>query len=350
MHTLTSQLRPIQIAVVAFDGITPFHLSVPSLVFGARLADGEEAAFEVTICALDKDPLRTSAGFMISTGNDLSVLNTADIVIMPSWHEDYRSAPVPLLDALRAASQRGASLVGLCLGAFPLAEAGLLNGKSATTHWLATDELARRYPAVTVIQEVLYVDQGNVLTSGGVAAGLDCCLYMLRQLIGVETANKIARRLLVAPHRDGGQAQFIERPLPVSSSDSRFSEVLEWVCHRLDQAHNIDSLAERAVMSRRNFTRHFRRVTGTSFKQWLLNQRLSHAQGMLESTDASIDVVAQQAGFGTAVSLRQHFKASLHTSPSIYRKLFRDAPVARPDEIAQLPDTERANSAGARSS
>ncbi len=171
--------------------------------------------------------------------------------------------------------------------------------------------------------EVLYVDEGDVLTSGGVAAGLDCCLHILREMVGAEIANRIARRLLVAPHRDGGQAQFIERPLPVSNSDNRLSQVLDWVIQHLDQAHSVDSLAERAVMSRRNFTRHFRQLTGTSFKQWLLNQRLSHAQHLLESTDASIEAVAQEVGFGTGLSLRLHFQRAYQVSPSNYRKLFR---------------------------
>ena len=209
-------------------------------------------------------------------------------------------------------------------GAFPLAQAGLLDGKSAATHWGMAQQLAARYPKVRVDREVLYVDDGAVLTSAGVAAGLDCCLYLLRQLAGAEVANRVARRLLVAPHRQGGQAQFIERPLPVSGSEGRFAEVLAGVTANLGQAHSIDTLAERAAMSRRNFTRHFRQATGTSFKQWLLNQRLAHAQGMLEKSAASIDVVAQEAGFGTALSLRQHFRANLQTSPSAYRKLFRE--------------------------
>jgi transcriptional regulator GlxA family with amidase domain len=183
--------------------------------------------------------------------------------------------------------------------------------------------LAERYPKVKVNPEVLYVDEGDVLTSAGVAAGLDCCLHLLRQLSGAEAANRRARRLLIAPHRQGGQAQFIERPLPVSNSDGRFSQVLEWVTQHLQQAHSIDSLAERAAMSRRNFTRHFRQTTGTSFKQWLLNQRLAHAQRMLESSDASIELVAQEAGFGTGLSLRQHFRSALRISPSVYRKQFR---------------------------
>lgn len=313
----------MKVAVIAFDGMTPFHLSVPCLVFGANSEEAGAQAYEVRVCAIEEAPLRTSAGFAIATEFGLAALDDADIAIMPSWHADCRGAPAALLDALRRAHKRGVRMVGLCLGAFPLAEAGLLHGKSATTHWEAAAELAGRYPKVNVNPEVLYVDEGDVLTSAGVAAGLDCCLHLLRQLSGAEAANRIARRLLIAPHRQGGQAQFIERPIPVSGADNRFAQLLEWVSQHLDRAHSIDSLAERAVMSRRNFTRHFRQTTGTSFKQWLLNQRLAHAQHMLESSDASIEVVAQEAGFGSALSLRQHFQANLRTSPSAYRKLYR---------------------------
>lgn len=318
---MTASTKPTSIAVIAFDGITPFHLSVPCLVFDAERADG--GGFDVRVCAADGTPLRTSAGFAIATDFDLRALDDADIVITPSWHNDCRAAPPALLDALRAAHVRGARVVGLCLGAFPLAEAGLLDGLTATTHWQFAAALAGRYPKVKVDSDVLYVDAGQVLTSAGVAAGLDCCLHLLRGLRGAEAANRVARQLVIAPHRQGGQAQFIERPLPVSGSDSRFAEVLEWVGQRLEQDHGIDALAERAAMSRRNFTRHFRLATGTSFKQWLLGQRVAHAQWMLESGDAPVEVVAQQAGFGSALSLRQHFRALLQMSPSAYRAAHR---------------------------
>lgn len=314
---------PLTIAVIAFDGMTPFHLSVPCLVFGAQTDEADLPPFHVRVCAADPAPLRTAAGFAITPEFGLEGLEGADIVIMPAWHDDCRDAAPSLVAALQAASDRGARMVGLCLGAFPLAQAGLLDGKRAATHWGMADRLAQRYPKVRVEREMLYVDDGGVLTSAGVAAGLDCCLHLLRQLAGAEVANRVARRLLVAPHRQGGQAQFIERPLPVSGSEGRFAEVLACVTAHLAQVHSIDALAERAAMSRRNFTRHFRQATGTSFKQWLLNQRLAHAQGLLEKSAASIDVVAQEAGFGTALSLRQHFRASLQTSPSAYRKLFR---------------------------
>lgn len=316
---MNATAKPTNIAVIAFDGITPFHLSVPCLVFDA----GRDCGFAVRVCAADGTPLRTSAGFAIATDFDLGALDQADIVIMPSWHNDCRPAPPALLQALRAAHARGARVVGLCLGAFPLAEAGLLDGLTATTHWQFAAELAARYPKVDVDCDVLYVDAGRVLTSAGVAAGLDCCLHLLRGLRGADAANRVARQLVIAPHRQGGQAQFIERPLPVSGSDGRFAGVLEWVTQHLEQAHSIDALAERAAMSRRNFTRHFRQATGTSFKQWLLGQRLAHAQWMLESGDASVEVVAQQAGFGSALSLRQHFRTVLQTSPSAYRASYR---------------------------
>jgi len=320
--------RKIKIAVIAFDGITPFHLSVPSLVFGNVAANGELPGFDVQVCSIDKGTIRTSAGFRIVVDNDLRALKAADIVIMPSWYEDCRAAPPALLDALRRAYKRGARVVGLCLGSFPLAEAGLLDGRTATTHWEAADLMAQRFPEVKVDRDVLYVADEAVLTSAGVAAGLDCCLQLLRETCGAEMANRVARRLVIAPHRQGGQAQFIERPVPVSHSDNRFSQVLEWVSGHLEKEHSIDSLAERAAMSRRNFTRHFRQATGTSFKQWLLSQRLAHAQRMLESGDTSIEAVAMEAGFGTSLSLRQHFRSAFRTSPSAYRALFRDSAIA----------------------
>lgn len=309
-----------KVAIIAFDGITPFHLSVPCLVFGGPHA---ETMFEVTVCAAERGPMRTTAGFEITAARSLRALAGADIVIMPTWHDDCRPSPPDLLQALKRAHARGATVVGLCLGAFPVAEAGLLDGRTVTTHWAFAGKLAERCPQVRVDEEVLYVDEGDVLTSAGAAASLDCSLYLLRKLAGADYANMVARRLLVAPHREGGQAQFIDRPVPATASDNRLSQVLEWVQHRLAEEHSLDTLAERAAMSRRNFTRHFRQATGTSFKQWLLNQRLAHAQRLLETTNASVEAVAQAAGFGSAISLRQHFRSNLQSSPSAYRDRFQ---------------------------
>jgi len=318
LSTPTHQYR---IAVIAFDGMSPFHLSIPSLVFGSRYAAGP--VFDVRVCACGDAPLGTSAGFDLVVKHDLSAADEADLVIVPTWHDDCREAPAAVIGVLQRAHARGARVMGLCLGAFPLAQAGLLDGRSATTHWGYADILARRHPRVNVDRDVLYVDDGEVLTSAGVAAGLDCCLHLLRRLCGAEAANQVARQLIVAPQRQGGQAQFIERPVPLSAADSRLSAVLEWATSRLEQTLTIDELAERAAMSRRSFTRRFRQATGTSFKQWLLSQRLAHAQHMLEAGDATVEVVAQRAGFGSALSLRQHFRAAFKTSPMAYRRAFR---------------------------
>jgi transcriptional regulator GlxA family with amidase domain len=321
----------IQVAVIAFDGMTPFHLSVPCLVFGS--GPGARSSFALRVCGLDGAMLETTAGFGIRPGHGLDGLEDADIVVMPAWHDDCRPAPPALLDALRQA--HGACVMALCLGAFPVAEAGLLDGRAATTHWAAADELARRYPKVKVDPEVLYVDEGDVLSSAGIAAGIDCCLHLLRRLCGAETANAVARRMVVAPHREGGQAQFIERPLPVSPSDGRLARVLDWVSRNLGAEHDLDALAARAAMSRRNFTRHFRQATGMSFKQWLLEQRLQHARTLLETSEAPVERVAQQAGFGSALSLRQHFRSTLQTSPAAYRKQFRTSSRASPVPAAR---------------
>jgi transcriptional regulator GlxA family with amidase domain len=323
----------IQVAVIAFDGMTPFHLSVPCLVFGS--GPGARSFFALRVCGLDGAMLETTAGFGIRPGHGLDGLEDADIVVMPAWHDDCRPAPPALLDALRQAHARGACVMALCLGAFPVAEAGLLDGRAATTHWAAADELARRYPKVKVDPEVLYVDEGDVLSSAGIAAGIDCCLHLLRRLCGAETANAVARRMVVAPHREGGQAQFIERPLPVSPSDGRLARVLDWVSRNLGAEHDLDALAARAAMSRRNFTRHFRQATGMSFKQWLLEQRLQHARTLLETSEAPVERVAQQAGFGSALSLRQHFRSTLQTSPAAYRKQFRTSSRASPSPAAR---------------
>lgn len=313
-----------RIAVIAFDGITPFHLSVPSLVFGAGTEGG--SGFEVRVCAASPPPLRTTAGFTMDTEYGLADLDWADWVIMPSWHSDCRCAPAGLIDALRRASQRGAGLVGLCLGAFPLAQAGLLDGLRATTHWAHAATLAGRHPHIRLEHEALYVDEGRVLTSAGVAAGLDCCLHLLGRLVGAAAANRVARSLVVAPHRDGGQAQFIERPVPSSPGEGRLARVMEWALAHVEHPHTVDALADRAAMSRRTFTRHFRQATGTSLTQWLLARRLDRARELLERSALPVEAVAQAAGFGSALSLRQHFRARLRTSPTAYRRAFRDGP------------------------
>lgn len=313
------------VAVLAFDDISLFHLSVPCLVFGENGSDAGMPPLTLKVCAAEPGPLRSTAGVGVHAPFGLDDLDDAGTVIVPSWRDPAQPAPQTLLDALRKAHVGGARIVGLCLGAFVLADAGLLDGRSATTHWLRADLFAQRYPTVGLDRDVLYVDEGDVITSAGTAAGLDCCLHLLRSDWGAEVANRVARRMVLAPHRQGGQAQFIQQSLPVSGAGHRLSTVLDGVLAALDQPHNLDDLAARAAMGRRTFTRHFRQLTGTTVGQWLLNQRLVLAQRLLETTDRSIDSVAADAGLGTAASLRQHFSATFNISPSAYRRQFGSA-------------------------
>ncbi len=317
--------QPETVAVIAFDGISPFHLSVPCLVFGEDRAPDRSHRFELCVCAQTPGPLRTNAGFAIQVAHGLEVLQTSTIIVVPSWFDDTRPAPAELLDALRKAHRRGATIVGLCLGAFVLAEAGLLQGRTATTHWHLAERFAEQYPEVAVQPEVLYVDHGDVLTSAGTAAGIDCCLHLLRVRHGADAANRAARRMVVAPHRQGGQAQYIETPVRAAPERDRLTPVVDWMLKNLQQPHDLDTLAQKALMSRRSFTRNFRETMGTPVGQWLQHQRLALAQRLLETTGDSIEVVADKSGFGTAVSLRKHFAAALQVSPLAYRKQFRDA-------------------------
>lgn len=314
--------EPENVAVVAFDGISPFHLSVPCLVFGEDRRPDGNLRFRLRVCSSTPGPLRTNADFDVVARGGLAALRTAGIVVIPSWHGDGRPAPPALLRELRAANERGALIVGLCLGAFVLAEAGLLEGRPATTHWYLAPLFREMYPSVKLQPEVLYVDDGDVITSAGTAAGLDCCLHVLRRRCGAEAANRAARRMVVAPHRQGGQAQYIPRPVPAREERDRLGPVLEWMARHLEQPHGLDDLARRASMSRRTFTRHFRDATGTTVVGWLKAQRLALAQRLLEGTDLPIEHVAAQAGFGSSASLRQHFAQALRTSPVAYRRQF----------------------------
>ncbi|SIT47413.1 Transcriptional regulator, AraC family [Paraburkholderia ribeironis] len=311
------------VAVVAFDRISPFHLSVPCVVFGEDRRSGGVPVFDFRVCAAETGPLTTTAGFSIAVTHGLEALADAHTIIVPSWRDPDETPPAALLAALRAAHARRTQLVGLCLGAFVLAAAGILDDRLASTHWAWADDFARRYPRVRLDPDVLYVDAGNVLTSAGTAAGLDCCLHLLRNLCGAQVANHVARRLVVSPHRQGGQAQFVEQPMPPNLRGDRLSGLLDWVSGNLDLPHTLDTLATRALMSRRTFTRRFRLATGTTVHAWLLAQRLARAQQLLESSDESVEAIAGIAGFGSAASLRQHFADAFRTSPSAWRREFR---------------------------
>ena len=321
---MTSSSSRYLVAVIAFDRVIPFHLSVPCLVFGAV---PDNNPFDVVVCAGETGPLRTSAGFGLTDLAPVDVLEQADILVVPGWRDTLDQPPDTLLEALRQAHERGAQIIGLCYGTHVLAAAGLLDGRRATTHWELASEIAGRFPRVQFDPDVLYVEDGRVLTSAGTAASIDACLHVLRQRVGATVANRVARRLVVTPHREGGQAQFIEQPLPKAASDTRLEHLIDSVRERLQEPHTLDSLADEAAMSRRNFTRHFRALTGTTVKAWLLTERLALVQRLLESSDRSMDAIAPAAGFGSVAALRQRFRDTFGVSPTMWRTSFR-TPVA----------------------
>jgi len=308
-------MRSIRVVVIAFEGILPFHLSVPCAVF-------QSSPFRLRVCSAEGRQVHTAAGFAIETPYGLDELARADLIVMPSWRDPAEKPPAALLSALQRAAKRGTRIVGLCLGAFVLAYAGLLQHRRAATHWHCARELAEYFPDVEVDADVLYIDEGAIVTSAGAAAGIDCCLHLVRQLLGSDHANRIARRMVVPPFRRGGQAQFIEQPMPELPGDQRLARMLEKVQRRLHENHNLDEMAAGLAMSRRSFTRHFRQITGSSFGDWLLAQRLGEAQRLLEATNLPLERIAERIGLGSPVTLRQHFQRAYRTSPINYRRSF----------------------------
>lgn len=311
------------IAIVAYDGISLFHLSIPCSIFGENLDKMGVRPYKVVVCTQTPGLIPTLSGFPIDIGQDLTVLDTADTVIVPAWLDPDVRPSTELLESLRRAHKRGARMVGLCLGSFVLAEAGLLDGRTASTHWVWGDDFARKYPEVIFDNDVLYIDDGDVLTSAGAAAAIDCCLHLLRRDHGADVANQVARRMVVAPHRSGGQVQYIEQPLPRKVDSDRLEPAITWAIGHLSTPINLDQMADRANMSRRNFSRLFRKATGITFTHWLLTRRLALAQRLLETNDHNMELVASAAGFSSSVSFRQHFSTAFSISPTAYRKQFR---------------------------
>lgn len=312
-----------RIAIVAYDGISLFHLSIPCTIFGENIDQVGARQYDVTVCAQTPGLVRTLSGFSIEIKEDFSVLETADTVIVPAWFDPNIRPSDELLESLRQAHARGARIVGLCLGAFVLAEAGLLDGRTISTHWVWAEEFSQKYPNVHFDNQVLYIDDGDIITSAGAAAAIDCCLHIIRIDHGAEVANHIARRIVVAPHRTGGQIQYIEKPLPRILDSAHLEPAMEWASQNLTIPITLDDIAKRANMSRRNFSRLFRKSMGITFTSWLLTQRLTLAQRILETSDRNIDLVASGSGFTSSVNFRQHFSAAFSISPSTYRKQFR---------------------------
>jgi AraC family transcriptional activator FtrA len=307
------------VAFCATDGMLHFELALAYEVFGSTPDAVQGPWYSVNVCGTR--PVRVGR-FRLEPDRGLDQLARADTVIVPALADVDEDPPADLVEAVRAAHEAGARIVSLCTGAFVLAAAGLLDGLRATTHWAHTDQLAARYPRVTVDPDVLYVDNGSVLTSAGKAAAMDLCLHLVRRDHGSAIANIAARRLVVAPHRAGGQAQFIATPMP-AQDDHPLADLLPWVMRRLDQPLTVEDVARQANMSSRHLTRHFHAITGTTPLQWLLTQRIRRAQELLETTDHSIDTIATAAGMGTATTLRRHFHRTVGVPPDTYRQTFR---------------------------
>ncbi|WP_030560655.1 GlxA family transcriptional regulator [Streptomyces aureocirculatus] len=311
------------VAAVVLDGVHPFELGVVSEVFGLDRSDEGLPVYDFAVASAEGPVLSTHAGYAIITAYGLERLEEADLITVPAG-DSYvtRDFPPELLDSLRRAADRGTRVLSVCTGVFVLGAAGLLDGRRCAVHWRHAEELMRRFPRAVVEPDVLYVDEDPVITSAGTAAGIDACLHLVRRENGVEVANAIARRMIVPPHRDGGQAQYIERPLPRTRCDT-VGEVLAWMERHLDQEVTVDRLAARAHMSPRTFARRFQQETGTTPYRWLLRQRLLRAQELLETTDETVDTIAYRSGFGNAAALRHQFVRALGTTPNSYRRTFR---------------------------
>ncbi|MCI2422087.1 helix-turn-helix domain-containing protein [Saccharopolyspora sp. K220] len=312
----------IKVVVPVLEDCPLFELAVPCGVFGPDRRDLSPRWYELTACQTGPQAHHASGGLVLQAPQGLEAVAEADLVVVPACVVPSYRPPAELLDALRAAHERGARVAALCSGAFILAAAGLLDGRAATTHWMYADELRRRHPRVRVDEHPLYIDEGDVLTSAGTAASLDLCLHIVRSDFGAAAAADVSRRMVIAPHREGGQAQYI----PPGSGPVRedgLAPVLDWARQRLHRPLTIAQLAERAGMSNRTFGRRFAEQVGTTPLKWVNRQRLARARELLETTDLTIDVVAERSGLGTASGLRQYFQRELATTPASYRRTFR---------------------------
>ncbi|MGW6401677.1 helix-turn-helix domain-containing protein [Streptomyces sp. NPDC055134] len=311
------------VAAVLLDGVHPFELGVICEVFGLDRSDAGLPVYDFAAVSVEGTELTTHVpGMTISTPFGLERLEEADLIAVPAAGTLRDSYPPELLDALRRAVDRGARVLSVCSGVFVLGAAGLLDGRRSAVHWRYADELAVRHPRTRVDPDVLYVDEGPVITSAGTAAGIDACLHIVRREHGSEVANAVARRMVVPPHRDGGQAQYVERPLPVTPCDT-VGGVLAWMEAHLDETLTVEELAARALMSPRTFARRFQQETGTTPYRWLLRQRVLLAQELLEQTDETVESIAGRAGFGNAAAMRHQFMKALGTTPNAFRRTFR---------------------------
>jgi len=306
-----------QVVALALPEVVAFDLAIPAQIFGHH---DEREHYAFTLCAAEPGLVPSTTGYCVQATSGLEALAAADTVVVPGY-VPYEAPALPVIEALRAAADRGARMVSVCTGAFTLAAAGLLDGLRATTHWRDAGELAARYPAVDVDPDVLYIDAGQVMTSAGVAAGIDLCLHLVRADHGEQAAARIARRMVVAPHREGGQAQYLQRPVP--SHGTGLAGTCAWALQHLTEPLTVTAMAHHAGWAPRTFARRFLAETGTTPLRWLATQRLREARRLLEATDLPVDQVAARCGLGTAANLRLHLARDVATTPTAYRRTYR---------------------------
>ncbi len=319
---MTTSSRPLVVAL-AYDGLCTFEFGVAVEVFGLPRPELGEGWYRFAVASVDQGELRATGGVRIVVDGGYELLQEADTIVIPGWRDVSSPVPEALCDALREAHQRGCRIISICSGVFVLAAAGLLDDRKATTHWRYVSELQRRFPAINVVEDVLYVGHHDVLTSAGSAAGIDLCLHVVRTDFGLEVANNVARRLVLQPHRDGSQTQQQLRPVARSRESQRFGLLLDWLHNNIAQKHTLDALASQVGMSPRTLMRRFQESTGLTPARWLMNERLNRAQQALNTSHISIEQIAQQTGFGSANSLRYHFQKRFGISPQVLRNQMR---------------------------
>ncbi|WP_432537573.1 GlxA family transcriptional regulator [Kineococcus arenarius] len=312
----------MRIAVHAFEDITMFHLAAPLLVFGELGRLGLADDWTCRLWSHRAGSVRTAEGYHVGDVEGPEILEWADMVVIPSWPQPVRPSTAAFRGDLVAAHARGAVVVGLCLGALAVADTGLLGDRGAVTHWRMLPELQQRLPGARLDTSVLYVDHGDVLTSAGTASSIDACLHLVRKHLGATVAARVARSLVVAPHREGGQAQYIERPVIPEGGDTAITDVQTWALAHLDGDLSVEQLAQRAKMSRRSFVRHFTRATGATPARWVLDQRLAASRVLLETTGWTVQAIASRCGFRSVVTFRQNFTAVFAATPTAYRRQF----------------------------
>lgn len=309
-----------KVGLFIYPNINPFHFSIPHIIFKLDI-EGKQL-FDLKIFSLDGEPVQIDQSMIILPNGGLELMAEFDIVIIPGWDELDHRPDQSLIDALNKAYKQGRQIVGLCYGTYALAYSGLLDGKKATTHWVAEEDFCQRFPQIHLDCDALYIEEQNIVTSAGTGASLDCCLYLVRKFYNAQIANKVSRIMVIPPHREGGQAQFIEQPVAKTGQDAQINILLDFLRKNLSKKHNIDDLAEQIHMTRRTFTRHFKKATGMTLVEWLNNERIRYSCVLLETTTLPIEKIAELSGFYSTMNFRKKFKEKYETSPNAWRKSF----------------------------